>query len=201
MLAGSRTGLYATACEKSPNKHLIDQWLNESKSNAEISRRLKALGENISDKSVGKYRSYRDEAVQKELMADPLYQKQIAVANQSLVDEVSKFKQINVINHLAETVEHCAELITQSQLDEIKIRNIQDLRYVQTTMLESLKLYGDTILQAQQFAKIEEDPELLRPTQNIQVKNVLLNVLGGMDNESKLQLVDRLREGIRESDS
>ncbi len=201
MLAGSRTGLYATACEKSPNKHLIDQWLNENKSNAEISRRLKALGESISDKSVGKYRSYRDEAVQKELMADPLYQKQITVANQSLVDEVSKFKQINVINHLAETVEHCAELITQSQLDEIKIRNIQDLRYVQTTMLESLKLYGDTILKAQQFAKIEEDPELLRPTQNVQVKNVLLNVLGGMDNESKLQLVDRLREGIRESDS
>lgn len=200
-MTSSNRGLYATACETSQFKTLIDQWLNDGKSNAEISRLLASKGEKISDKSIAKYRSYRDEYVQGELMKDPTYQAQMQLANSTLVDEVSKIRQVNVINHIADTIEHCAELIGQAQLDEIHIRNIQDLRYVQMTMLESLKLYGDTIMQAQKFAKINEDPSLLRPTvENNDVKSALVDILGGVitngGGSAGFELIDKLRASV-----
>jgi hypothetical protein len=131
-------------------------------------------------------------------MKDPLYQAQIQEANHALVEEVGKMKQINVMNHIAETIEHCAELMQTAKDEEIHVRNIQDLRYVQMTMLESIKLYGDIILKAQQFAKVEENPELLRPTVNVHVKSALIDMLkGGMSDEQRTEFVDRLRNGIR----
>lgn len=199
-LSGNRAGLYATACEKSEHRDKIDMWLNEGKSYSYISKELKKLGEKISDKSISKYAKYRDEHITKQLMKDPMYQAQIKEANGALVEEIGKMKTVNVMNHIAETVEHCAELIAKSKLDDIKVKNIQDLRFVQSTMLESLKLYGDMMLKAQQFTKIEEDPGLLRPTTNVNVKNVLIEVLGGMNDDQRFQLVDRIREGIIDLD-
>lgn len=191
----SNRGLYATACEKSPNRQLIDQWLNEGKSNSWISKQLKGLGEKISDKSVGKYRQYREEHLNKELMKEPLFQAQMQKANDAILTEVGKFKQVNVINHLAETVEHCAGLITQSQLDNIRIKNVQDLRYVQMTMLEALRLYGDTVMKAQQYQKIEENPDLIRPAVNVNVRNVLTDVFKNMSEEDRFAVIDKIRGG------
>lgn len=190
-------GLYQkTACEESPHKNQIDQWINEGRSNSYISRRLAELGEKISDKSVGKYRTIREEYLQKELQKDPVYQAQIMKANETLVEEVGKFKQVNVMNHIAETIEHCAELIGQSKMDDIKIRSIQDLRYVQMSMIEAMKLYGDMALKAQQMQKVEEDPELLRPHVTVNVKGVLTEMLGSMDNEQRIAMIDQLRNRV-----
>lgn len=195
----SNRGMYATACEKSQHRQWIDKWINEGKSNLWISKQLKGLGETISDKSISKYRQYRDEHLDQELMKDPLYQAQIQKANDTLIEEVGKFKQINVLNHIAETIEHCAELVAQSRDDDIRIKNVQDLRYVQMTMLESLKIYTDTIMKAQQFQKIEDDPSLIKPTVNINVKGVLAEMLGGMSDEQRFALIDRIRGGTGRS--
>lgn len=198
---GSNRGTYATACEKSPHKQDIDKWMNEGKSNLWISKQLTGLGEKISDKSIAKYRQYRDEHLNKELMKDPVYQAQIQKANDTLIDEVGKFKQINVLNHLSETIEHCASLIGMSIEDDVRIKNVQDLRFVQMTMLDALKLYTDTIMKAQQYAKIEDDPTLIKPTVNMNVKNVLVDMLGGMTDEQRFAIVDRIRRGSQEHDT
>lgn len=192
----SKRGLYATACEESPHKTKIDQWLNEGKSYAWISKQLAILGDKISDKSISKYDKYRNNRIQEELMKDPTYQAQINQANATLIDEVGKIKQVNVLNHIAETIAHCADLVEGAKLDDIRIKNVQDLRYVQMTMLEALKLYGDTIMKAQQMQKIEDNPELLKPTVNVNVKNVLIDMLSGADEETKFKMIDNIRHKL-----
>jgi hypothetical protein len=193
----SNRGLYATACETSKYKNDIDKWLNEGRSNAWISRQLEALGEKISGNSIAKYKGYREQHLQEELSKDPVYQAQILKANETLIEEVGKFKQINVMNHISQTIEHCAQLLQTSQDNDIQIRNVQDIRYIQMSMLESIKVYGEMLLKAQAYAKIEEDPTLLRPTNSVVVKSALVDMLGGMNNEQRAELVDRLRGGIR----
>lgn len=187
------TGSYATACEKSPNKTLIDQWLNEGQSLNWISQQLKARGEKISDKSVGKYKRKREERIQQSLMTDPNYQQQISTINQNLVDGVAELKPINLMEHLNSTIEHCADLIKGAQDDDIKITKVQDLRMVQQTMLESIKVYGETVVQAQKYAKIEEDPSLLKPSVNLEVKDVLVEMLGDKNDTS---IIDALRRKL-----
>lgn len=182
-----------TACEKSEHKAKIDQWLNEGKSASWISKQLTNLGEKISDKSVGKYRRKREEMIHEELMQDPAYKHKMDVVNQTLTDEVSKIKPVNVMNQLSTMIEHCAKLIGEASMEEIKIKNIKDLRFVQQTMLESIRLYGDMTMQAQKFGKIEEDPSLLKPTQNINVKQVIGEMIGGMEDGQRTELIDRLR--------
>jgi len=193
-ISSSQRGMYTTACEKSKYRQDIDRWMNEGKSNAWIATQLKSLGDPISAVSVGKYRSYRDEYIQKQLMEEPIYQAKIQKANEVLIEEAGKFKEINVINHLGSIVEHCAELIGSSKLEDIRIKNIQDLRFVQMSMLDALKLYGDTIMKAQQFAKIEDDPSLIKPTVNVNVKGVLADLMSSMTEEQKFALIDKIRD-------
>lgn len=192
----SKRGLYATACEESPHKNKIDQWLNEGKSYSWISKQLSALGDKISDKSISKYDKYRNNQIQEKLMEDPMYQAQVKQANETLVEEVGKIKQVNVLNHIAETIQHCADLVEGAKLDDIRVKSVQDLRYVQMSMLEALKLYGDTMLKAQQMQKIEDDPELLKPTVNINVKNVLVDMLSGADEETRFKMIDSIRNKL-----
>lgn len=192
----SKRGLYATACEESPHKNKIDQWLNEGKSYSWISKQLGALGDKISDKSISKYDKYRNNQIQEKLMEDPMYQAQVKQANETLVEEVGKIKQVNVLNHIAETIQHCADLVEGAKLDDIRVKSVQDLRYVQMSMLEALKLYGDTMLKAQQMQKIEDDPELLKPTVNINVKNVLVDMLSGADEETRFKMIDNIRNKL-----
>lgn len=196
--SGNRAGLYATACEKSPYKDKIDQWMNEGRSDAWISRQLGQMGDPISAVSVGKYRKYRDEYLQGKLAEDPMYQAQVQKVNQTFIEEVGKFKQINILNHLADTIDHCADLIELSKEDDIRIKKVQDLRYVQMTMLETIKLYGDLVMQAQKHAKVEEDPTLLKPAVTINIKEILVDMLGGMDEDQKFDMIDKLRDRMGE---
>jgi hypothetical protein len=194
---GGNRGLYMTACEQSPNRTQIDIWLNEDKSFMWISKQLEAMGEKISDKSISKYAKYREEHVTRELEKNPVYQAQIQKATQSLVDEASKIKSVNVLNHLSNMIDQSAELLAEAREDEnVRIKNVQDMRFVSMTFLESLKIYTETIMKAQAFQKIEENPDLLRPAVNINVKKVLLDMMGGMSDEQRFEIVDRIRGGL-----
>jgi len=195
-LSSSNRGGYTTACEKSKYRQDIDRWINEGKSNNWISQQLKSLGSPISGVSIAKYRKYREEHLQEQLMENPMYQAQVQKANDTLLTEVGKFKQVNVVNHLGNVIEHCANLIEGAKLDQIKIKNIQDLRFVQMTMLDGLKLYTDVIMKAQQMQKIEDDPTLIKPTVNVNVKNVLVDMLSNMTQEQKFEFIDKIRHGV-----
>ena len=193
-------GTFQTACEMSPNKAQIDMWLNEGKSNSWISRELQSrFDEKISDKAVGKYRKQRDQMIQESLNADPNFQKKMTYANQQLVDGISKMQTVNVIDHLAQTIQDCAEMLQQAKVDEIKIKNVQDMRFVSMTMLDAIKQYGDVMLKMQRFNAVNDDPTLLKPqTINVNIRGALTDILkeamaGGSGGYA---LIDKLRAGI-----
>lgn len=197
-MAGTTGTLFdKTACENSDHRTQIDIWLNEGRANAWISRELqKQFGEKISDKSVGKYRAKREEYLQKELMANPDYVAKVNKVNREMATHIGQIKEVDVLGHLANTIEHCAELIGQSKLDDIHIKNIQDLRYVQMTMLEALKVYGETMQKAQAMQKVEEDPSLLQPKITVNVQQTLVDMFQSMTPEQKFAMIDGIRNGV-----
>lgn len=190
-------GAYKTACEDSPNKLQIDAWLTDGKSAIWISRELMAqFNEKISDKSILKYKKYREEFLQKELEKSPLYQNKMNMLNQQLVDGIGKIREVDVIGKLADIVEYSAELLNDARDRDVHIKSAQDIRFVSQTMLDAIKIYGETVLQAQRFNKIEEDPTLLKPTTiNINVKAALTDVLSQAMNGNNFDIIDRLRNG------
>ena len=196
-MATMAVGSYQTACEASLNKQQIDEWLNEGKAAAWISRELNTrYNEKISDRSIMKYKKYRDEWVQKEVEKDPLYQAQTTEIREQLNDGIGKIKKVDTISKLADIIDDSASMLQQAKNDEIKIRNAQDFKFVAGTMLDAIKLYGDTVLKAQRFDKVNDDPSLLRPTTiNVNVKAALTDILGEVMQSGGYGLIDKLRSG------
>lgn len=194
-MATMAVGAYQTACEASPNRQQIDQWLNEGKAAAWISRELNRLyGEKISDRSIMKYKKYRDEWIQKEIEKDPLYQAQTQEIREQLNDGIGKIRKIDTIGRLADVIDDSAAMLQQAKEDQVKIRTAQDFKFVAGTMLDAIKLYGDTVLKAQRFEKVNEDPSLLRPTTiNVNVKAALTDILGNAMQSGGYDLIDKLR--------
>lgn len=199
----SNTGSYQLACEASPNKQQIDIWLNEGKSQKWISEQLREMGDYISVNSIAKYKKYRDEQIQEELMADPVYQAKVYEVNEQLNESIAKIKKVDMLGELAEIIDHSAELLTDARMDGIKINNVKDMRMVQQTMLEAIQAYGDTMLKAQQYAAVQDDPSLLKKsntTININIRSALTDILtnamkeGG--NGNGYGIIDQLRNGI-----
>lgn len=193
-------GTYQTACEMSPNRTQIDLWLNEGKSNLWISRELQSrFDEKISDKAIGKYRKYREQYIHEELTADPNFQKKIAYADQQLSMSIGKMQTVNVIDHLADTINNCAEMLAQAKMNDIQIKNVQDMRFVSMTMLDAIKQYGDVMLKMQRFSAVENDPTILKPqTININIRGALTDILKGAmaSGDSGYALIDKLRAGV-----
>lgn len=198
-MAQMAVGAYQTACEASPNKLQIDTWLNEGRSAIWISKELKAkYDESISDKSINKYKKYRDEFLKHELEKTPEYQGKMQHLNEQLVDGIGKIRQVDVMGRLADTIDQCAEMLNVARDDQIRIKNAQDMRFISQTMLDAIKIYGDTVLKAQRFNAVENDPTLLKPTTiNINVKTALVDILKGAMNsgDNGYELIDRLRRG------
>ena len=194
-------GTYQTACEMSPNRTQIDLWLNEGKTNLWISRELQSrFNEKISDKAIGKYRKYREQHIQEELVADPDFQKKMQYADQQLSMSIGKMQTVNIVDHLADTINNCAEMLAQAKMDNIQIKNVQDMRFVSMTMLDAIKQYGDVMLKMQRFNAVNEDPTILKPqTININIRGALTDILkGAMANGDGggYALIDKLRAGI-----
>lgn len=196
-MATMAVGAYQTACEASPNRQQIDEWLNEGKSAAFISRELKSrFGESISDRSVMKYKKYRDDWIQKQIEQDPLYQAQTQEIREQLNDGIGKIRKVDVISKLGDVIDDSASMLLQAKQNQIQIRNAQDFKFVAGTMLDAIKLYGDTVLKAQRFDKVNEDPSLLRPTTiNVNVKSALADILGEVMHAGGYELIDKLRNG------
>lgn len=193
-------GTNQTACEMSPNRTQIDLWLNEGKSNLWISRELQSrFSEKISDKAVGKYRKYREQMISEQLNADPNFQKKMAYADQQLSASIGKMQTVNVIDHLAQTIQDCADMLAQAKMNDIQIRNVQDMRFVSMTMLDAIKQYGDVMLKMQKFNAVQNDPTILKPqTININVRGALTDILKGAmaSGTDGYALIDKLRAGI-----
>lgn len=192
-------GSFQMACETSPNKQQIDLWLNEDKSSMWISRELKSkYNEYISDKGITKYRKKRDEMLQEALMQDPTYQNKMSFINQQLIDGVGRIKEVNIIEKLADTIEHCTDLLADAKDRDVQIKTAQDIRFIQMSLLDAVKVYGDTVLKMQKYQEINNDPTLLKPTTiNVNVKSALTDILKEvMSSGNGFELIDKLRTGV-----
>ena len=73
---------------------------------------------------------------------------------------------------------------------------------VQQTMLEAIQAYGDTMLKAQQFKAVEDDPSLLKKDTNININirttlaDILSDAMAKGGNGNGYGIVDQLRNGI-----
>ena len=198
-MAQMAVGAYQTACEKSPHKDQIDAWLLEGKSAMQISKELKlTFGESISDKSISKYKKYREEFLNKELQKNPIYQAKMDEINDQINLGIGKVKQVDTLGRLSEIIDQSASMLARVDMDEVKIKNAQDMRFVTQNMLDAIKIYGDTVLKAQRFGAVENDPSLLKPTTiNVDVKSTLTDILkGAINSEDGYNIIDRLRAGI-----
>ena len=197
--------MYQLGCEASPHRQKIDQWINEGKANTWMSEELKKLGGYISPSSIGKYKKHRDEIIMKELEETPEFQAKQMMVTDEFQKSVAKIQKVDLIGRLSELIDDSAELLGDAKKRGIQINNIKDMRMVQQTMLDAISAYGETMLNAQKFSEIQNDPSLLQnksTTININIRDTLTDILKGAMNDDGdgYGLIDRLRAGIGNSD-
>ena len=198
-------GMYQLGCEASPHRQKIDQWINEGKANTWMSEELKKLGGYISPSSIGKYKKHRDEIIMKELEETPEFQAKQMMVTDEFQKSVAKIQKVDLIGRLSELIDDSAELLGDAKMRGIQINNVKDMRMVQQTMLDAISAYGETMLNAQKFSEIQNDPSLLQnksTTININIRDTLTDILKGAMNDDGdgYGLIDRLRAGIGNSD-
>lgn len=195
--------MYALACETSPYRNEIDMWLNQNKGPKWISEQLKSFGDEyyVSPASITKYSKKRDEIIQKEIEETPIFQAKQQMVTEEFNKSVAKIQKVDLIGRLSELIEDSTELLEDAKFRGIQINSVKDMRMVQQTMLEAISAYGETMLNAQKFAEIQNDPSLLQnksTTININVKSALTDILteamktGG----DSYGIIDKLREGV-----
>ena len=204
-MADNNTGMYQLGCEASPHRQQIDAWINEGKTNKWISEQLRDMGGYISPHSIAKYKKHRDEIIMKELEETPEFQAKQMMVTEQFNQSVAKIQKVDLIGRLSEIIEDSAELLEDAKMRGIQINSVKDMRMIQQTMLEAISAYGETMLNAQKFAEIQNDPSLLQnksTTININVRDTLTDILKGAmtDGSDGYSIIDRLRAGIGNSD-
>lgn len=200
-MADNNTGMYQLGCEASPHRQQIDAWINEGKTNKWISDQLKEMGGYISPTSISKYKKHRDELIMKELESTPEFQAKQQMVTEEFNKSVAKIQKVDLIGRLSELIEDSAEMLQDAKMRDIQINNVKDMRMIQQTMLDAISAYGETMLNAQKFNEINNDPTLLQNKQttiNINVKSTLADILRGAmeDGENGFSIIDKLRSGI-----
>lgn len=203
-LAKQQNVEYKLGCEVSPNRDKIDAWLNEGKPYKWISAELKKLGDYISPVSISKYAKHRDEIIMRDLQETPEFQAKQMMVQEQFNHSVAKIQKVDLIGRLSEVIEDSAKLLEDAKMRGIQINSVKDLRMVQQTMLDAVKIYGETMLNAQKFQEIQNDPSLLQnksTTININVRDTLTTILKEAMNDGSdgYELIDRLRAGIGNS--
>ena len=117
---------------------------------------------------------------------------------------VAKIQKVDLIGRLSELIEDSAEMLEDAKMRGIQINSVKDMRMVQQTMLDAITAYGETMLNAQKFAEIQNDPSLLQnrnTTININIKDTLADILKGAmnDGDNGFSIIDKLRSGINQS--
>lgn len=189
---------YKLACEASPNRELIDQWINEKRADAWISRKLKEMDDYISVNSISKYRKAREKRLQAELESMPSFEAKQKMVTRMVNDRIGEIQTVDLMGHLASLIEDSAELLADARDRQIRINNVKDMRMIQQTMLDAIATYGDTMLNAQKFQEINKDPSLLKAgntTINVEIKQALGDILKSAVEEggNGYDLIDKLR--------
>lgn len=203
-MADQNYGMYQLGCEASPHRQQIDAWINEGKTNKWISEQLRDLGGYISPTSIAKYKKHRDEIIMKELEETPEFQAKQMMVTEQFNQSVAKIQKVDLIGRLSELIEDSAEMLEDAKMRGIQINSVKDMRMVQQTMLDAITAYGETMLNAQKFAEIQNDPSLLQnrnTTININIKDTLADILKGAVNGGTdgFSIIDKLRSGINQS--
>lgn len=203
-MADQNYGMYQLGCEASPHKQQIDAWINEGKTNKWISEQLRDLGGYISPTSIAKYKKHRDEIIMKELEETPEFQAKQMMVTEQFNQSVAKIQKVDLIGRLSELIEDSAEMLEDAKMRGIQINSVKDMRMVQQTMLDAITAYGETMLNAQKFAEIQNDPSLLQnknTTININIRDTLTDILKGAMNDGTdgFSIIDKLRSGINQS--
>lgn len=201
ILAEQNTGMYQLGCEASPHRQKIDTWINEGKTNKWISEQLRELDGYISPTSISKYRKHRDEVIIKELEETPEFQAKQMMVTEQFNQSVAKIQKVDLIGRLSGLIEDSAELLADAKARDIQINSIKDMRMVQQTMLDAISVYGETMLNAQKYDEINNNPSLLQnnnTTININIKSALTDILKGAmeDGANGYAIIDKLRSGI-----
>lgn len=194
-------GMYKMGVEASPHKQQIDTWLNEGKALTWISNELKGMGGYLSTNALSKYKKARDERIQKELEKTPEFKAKQQMVTEQFNDSVAKIQKVDLIGRLSELIEDSAGLLEDAKMRGIQINSVKDMRMIQQTMLDAINAYGDTMLKAQQFEEINNDPSLLKKqstTININVKSALTDILRSAMEEGGdgYGIIDKLRAGV-----
>lgn len=193
--------MYKMGVEASPHKQQIDTWLNEGKALTWISNELKGMGGYLSTNALSKYKKARDERIQKELEKTPEFKAKQQMVTEQFNDSVAKIQKVDLIGRLSELIEDSAGLLEDAKMRGIQINSVKDMRMIQQTMLDAINAYGDTMLKAQQFEEINNDPSLLKKqstTININVKSALTDILRSAMEEGGdgYGIIDKLRAGV-----
>ena len=201
ILAEQNTGMYQLGCEASPHRQKIDAWINEGKTNKWISEQLRELDGYISPTSISKYRKHRDEVIIKELEETPEFQAKQMMVTEQFNQSVAKIQKVDLIGRLSGLIEDSAELLADAKMRDIQINSIKDMRMIQQTMLDAISVYGETMLNAQKYDEINNNPSLLQnnnTTININIKSALTDILKGAmeDGANGYVIIDKLRSGI-----
>lgn len=201
ILAEQNTGMYQLGCEASPHRQKIDAWINEGKTNKWISEQLRELDGYISPTSISKYRKHRDKVIIKELEETPEFQAKQMMVTEQFNQSVAKIQKVDLIGRLSGLIEDSAELLADAKARDIQINSIKDMRMVQQTMLDAISVYGETMLNAQKYDEINNNPSLLQnnnTTININIKSALTDILKGAmeDGANGYAIIDKLRSGI-----
>ncbi len=200
-MAEQNTGMYQLGCEASPHRQKIDAWINEGKTNKWISEQLRELDGYISPTSISKYRKHRDEVIIKELEETPEFQAKQMMVTEQFNQSVAKIQKVDLIGRLSGLIEDSAELLADAKMRDIQINSIKDMRMIQQTMLDAISVYGETMLNAQKYDEINNNPSLLQnnnTTININIKSALTDILKGAmeDGANGYAIIDKLRSGI-----
>ena len=200
-MAEQNTGMYQLGCEASPHRQKIDAWINEGKTNKWISEQLRELDGYISPTSISKYRKHRDEIIIKELEETPEFQAKQMMVTEQFNQSVAKIQKVDLIGRLSGLIEDSAELLADAKMRDIQINSIKDMRMIQQTMLDAISVYGETMLNAQKYDEINNNPSLLQnnnTTININIKSALTDILKGAmeDGTNGYAIIDKLRSGI-----
>ena len=200
-MAEQNTGMYQLGCEASPHRQKIDAWINEGKTNKWISEQLRELDGYISPTSISKYRKHRDKVIIRELEETPEFQAKQMMVTEQFNQSVAKIQKVDLIGRLSGLIEDSAELLADAKARDIQINSIKDMRMVQQTMLDAISVYGETMLNAQKYDEINNNPSLLQnnnTTININIKSALTDILKGAmeDGANGYAIIDKLRSGI-----
>ena len=199
-MADNKEPQYQLGCETSPFRNEIDTWLNEGKTNKWISAQLKKMGGYISPASIAKYRKHRDEIIMREVAETPEFQAKQMMVTEEFNKSVAKIQKVDLIGRLSELIEDSAEMLEDAKMRGIQINSVKDMRMVQQTMLDAINSYGETMLNAQKFQEIQNDPSLLQnknTTININVRDTLTDILKeAISSDGGFDMIDRLRKGV-----